>query len=626
MQKKRGQITVFIVIGLILLLSVSLFFVARYWQSRVEVAAPEDIQPVVDYIQQCLDYTARDGITLAGIQGGYITVPEEISQNPFNHLPLIEGFQIPYWYYNGQNKIPSLQTIEKEISGYIDENIESCFNFPALEGYVITPQGSPLSEVSINEEDVTVVMNFPVTIIRNARSYDWNDYKVGLDVKFKEVYDTAIDILEYENTATFLENMTIDLMSLDQDNVPITGMRFDSCRRLTWTIPEITAHLKDVLEANVPRLRVDKTDYRAFNPEDDYQKLHFLVPAVTARNNDISVGFRYDPSWLMFLKVRPVEGQTLKANSGKGFYKYLSFLCINLYHFTYDIRYPVEIMVREGSSFNGQGFVLRFATPVLINHNLPDRTDLSETSVTIPTQPADFCEVKGDKEYIIRAFDEFLNDYAFLNISYECVAYRCDLGRTGFDNQGFGPEIKTRLPEGCSSFDLVIEQQYDEVERRGYFESVQRFDYDQLGDILELKPKPYKPVEIFVKKHNINDIDTALDLENGDEVYIQIENATHEYFVSKLWRRDGDNEKLELPLVEEGLYKVDILLTNDDQYLGGYTDTWRLGYDMNIAGVQEVVFHVLEDKTASQSDEKLVELFDRIEQGIFNAKLKPELR
>src|SRR5574341_2475565 len=83
---KRGQITIFIIIGIVLLLSVG---VALYfYQARVTepikrlVAVPEEVQQIYDYVATCANQIGKDGLLIMGTQGGYINIPPIIDRNP----------------------------------------------------------------------------------------------------------------------------------------------------------------------------------------------------------------------------------------------------------------------------------------------------------------------------------------------------------------------------------------------------------------------------------------------------------------------------------------------------------------------------------------------------------------
>ena len=77
MNSKRGQITVFIIIGLIILFSTAIFFYFKQAKVEEEVGAgakvPYEIQPVETYVTDCIETIAQEAVLKVGRTGGYLT-------------------------------------------------------------------------------------------------------------------------------------------------------------------------------------------------------------------------------------------------------------------------------------------------------------------------------------------------------------------------------------------------------------------------------------------------------------------------------------------------------------------------------------------------------------------------
>ena len=71
----------------------------------------------------------------------------------------------------------------------------------------------------------------------------------------------------------------------------------------------------------------------------------------------------------MYLTARPSDGVKLQSNLGHGNRDYLSFICVNAYHFTYDVTYPLLVSITDPDAFKGDGYTFRFSFPVIIDHN-----------------------------------------------------------------------------------------------------------------------------------------------------------------------------------------------------------------------------------------------------------------
>ena len=80
---KRGQVTVFVIIGLVLVVAIGLVFMYKdkiiTTQEKLGegVALSESEQEVQVIVENCLEETAKEAIILLGYQGLYIELPEQ---------------------------------------------------------------------------------------------------------------------------------------------------------------------------------------------------------------------------------------------------------------------------------------------------------------------------------------------------------------------------------------------------------------------------------------------------------------------------------------------------------------------------------------------------------------------
>jgi len=69
MVSKRGQITLFIVIGVLILIIVGIFLYVRAPVDEEEV--PRDVAPVKVFVEECLEDIGKEAVIENSIQGGY---------------------------------------------------------------------------------------------------------------------------------------------------------------------------------------------------------------------------------------------------------------------------------------------------------------------------------------------------------------------------------------------------------------------------------------------------------------------------------------------------------------------------------------------------------------------------
>ena len=72
---KRGQVTIFIIIAIVIIAAVAIFFIFRNTIAPT-TQIPQEFQPVYNTFLSCLQNNAQTGISILESQGGYIYLPQ----------------------------------------------------------------------------------------------------------------------------------------------------------------------------------------------------------------------------------------------------------------------------------------------------------------------------------------------------------------------------------------------------------------------------------------------------------------------------------------------------------------------------------------------------------------------
>jgi len=169
--QKRGQITTFIIIGIVILAIVAFFLYLRgqttpLVQEQQAITVPSDVAPVQTFVQECLDKTAKDGIIYVGNRGGYYNVPSPKGR--------MDNVEVPYFYFNKTVvNVPTIETLQDSISQYVNANIDTCLGgFAPLKnsGYDIVNASSPETRTLILEDSVNFRMNYSLDIEKNGKA------------------------------------------------------------------------------------------------------------------------------------------------------------------------------------------------------------------------------------------------------------------------------------------------------------------------------------------------------------------------------------------------------------------------------------------------------------------------
>jgi hypothetical protein len=415
---KKGQVTLFIILGIIIVVVVlSIFFF------RGKVSSPKispNIEPIQANFLNCIERGTLAGISILESKGGYIENPLFVPGStymPFSSELDFLGVQIPYWYYiSGNNleyeQIPSLQDMEKQLENYLEQKLINC-NFEEYknQGYSIENENLEV-DVSIDDESVFVEVNSDLNVGFENEIYLMEDFSVEVDSFLGTLYEDAKKIYELEMENYFLENYSLDVLYL---YAPVTGVEL-GCSPLFWNVDEFYGNLSEAIVGNIGALKNK-------GREDDYFALNLPI--------DSEINLITSSSWPTTFEVTNSDNNILVAKpignqEGLGI---LGF-CYVPYHFVYNWRFPVLIQV---SRFDE---VFQFPLPIIIDRNMPKE---GKKGNSYAEEVSNICEYKNN-EMVISVYDSELNPID-ANVSYQCFGVNCYIGKT---NEG---KLKEFFPQ-----------------------------------------------------------------------------------------------------------------------------------------------------------------------------------
>jgi len=248
--RKKAQITIFILIAVVILIGVSLIIFTNVsdqqgTELKKTTVLSMDAISIKIFVEECVDIVGEKGLIFIGNHGGYYNLPTPSINDQY--------FSLPYYYFERLDLTPSIETIQNEISFYMNENLLSCLNnFTEFEtlGFKIE-YGDVNTNTIIGEKSVNIDVNFPTKIQKGEDSISLDDYNRKID-KFPikkiiemskaiidqqmenpsgiclsclydlgESYDLYTNILEYEE-----DKIIIELASYDTDIVNIYNFTF----------------------------------------------------------------------------------------------------------------------------------------------------------------------------------------------------------------------------------------------------------------------------------------------------------------------------------------------------------------------------------------------------------------
>ena len=584
---RKSQVTIFIIIGLVILISLIIFLLVKSKIEKEEIAPgksmiveelPTEFLPVRPFVDSCLEQTAIQGLTILGERGGYAYTDHlDPKPNPTdgNAVRFSQGSDlvVPYWFYLksdntclgtcnfASEKLPlkgSRNSIEAELSTYIEDNIERCFNgFEGIKemGFDVEAKAKPKIETYINDDNVVVALEYPMTISKNNR-IEVQNFHVNLDLNLKRIYDMSDYLSNLEQDYRYLERAALNLIvaftGIDKNKLPpMSDSEVKLSSTVSWKKSEVKENVKDILSSYIQLLRVANTmNWQEIEGNNIYQSKLYNRGLSIPNNisiNDLEVNFYYLDFWDIYFDLN-CDGEICQPESG--FFDWLP-IGLQRYNFAYDVSFPIMVEITDPQAFHDEGYTFSFMLEGNFRNNQPlqaHHTELVSSGVEASMLCDENKRTSGDItiQVLNANNNEKLDD---VEVIYECID-SCYIGTTT------NGQLVSQLPI-CLGGLLTFKKE-------GFLDNYVEFDteLEQKGRVLvHLEPKKEMNVELMKQTllqsngawipgpvEPLDEKETAIITFKGSDY--QIVEVTH---------NSSDTVQL-----SEGLYEIDISLIRDE--------------------------------------------------------------
>ena len=508
---KQGQVTIFIIIGIVVLFIFSgVLYITKVVTKEeltasgepILAAVPQEFQPLQAYTENCVAQVGRRGLLVLGQQGGYI-YPELAgtysAADPTNADGLdLEPIKVPYWHYNVlanenpqvsySSKKPALYakddpelSIESQLSRFTEENLAECLaNYAAFEaeGFVVNApalqEGSEdLKEVKVTvaDQSVNFWLKMDVEASKGDAETEMNQFYVPVPIRLKQMYDTAAEIAAVEKNHSFLELQALDLITayagVDYNRLPpMEQMTFNQPVPVIWAEEDVKLKTQNLLSSSVPLLRyLGSTNFYRFeysqeegatlDLRDLYQKHYdnMILPLETGQGLDVNFDyFGWDTYFDMNDRGGNIEPSIFYGPMVSPIPKIP--LDIHRYYSTYDLSYPVLITLRDPNALEGRGYTFAFALESNLRNNQIPTEGYTQPAPVAALQESMVCDPNKRNTELVKTVvvdSSNLEPLEAVQIGFSIPEQDdCAMGST--DNQG---EFESKYPAvygGVASF------------------------------------------------------------------------------------------------------------------------------------------------------------------------------
>ncbi|MDO8556067.1 MAG: hypothetical protein Q7R96_02745 [Nanoarchaeota archaeon] len=441
MRQKRGQVTIYVILGIVILIIISMAIYITQKPTNEGVikstSLPAQFSQVEATIQGCLEQTAKEGINIVSTQGGYLTVEDPYPLSLVNRFSttlatLPGGSPTAYWYYEQANNIPVTKApttidLQQAIETYIDTHLATCLDYSTFEaqGYRFIT-ANPVSTVSIGNNNVQVTLHYPITIIYKDVTTTLKKTTITIPTALGILYKTARNFFDVTSQQLYFENKTLDFITI-YEQLPSSGVDFN-CAPKTWTRTQVFKDFKKVLAKNLPYLKPVSNTHSFTDP--------FLINNAIATPKNIQIDIQYNENWPFQLEY---VGNNDEILTGKPFTSnnkltgvLTSIFCLNQYHFVYNIKYPLLVTVRQGDEY------FQYAYQVVIDHNQPRTATIlpKDYDITL-NENSPLCQAGNQAMTIYTLTTNTAGNYQPIpgtTVTLQCADALCTLGTS--NNKG----------------------------------------------------------------------------------------------------------------------------------------------------------------------------------------------
>ena len=168
MKNKKAQTTVFMLLGIVILIALILLYFIRSEQIKSYLGIEEKIdptlQPLKTEVESCMEDIADEGLKLLGLQGGRI-------YSRSGYLQVGNG-KLFYLGQHSQSMVPTNDMVEKDLSNFMVTNLKECAKNFTSSQYPIREDAGPKAKAEIKDKQVIFQVIWPLTLVRKG------DYKL----------------------------------------------------------------------------------------------------------------------------------------------------------------------------------------------------------------------------------------------------------------------------------------------------------------------------------------------------------------------------------------------------------------------------------------------------------------
>ena len=486
---KKGQITIFVIIGLVMLVLIGAGIYYYNQQAIEEIPeeiitrdrSPELLQ-VRSQIEYCLELLGEEALRQVGLNAGHLELPANMITDHFeahaNNALDFFGDTIPYAYHissrpdcivcRDEINLPLLEdtpfSVQSNVQRYIEQNIEQCARLDQFRNVILVePLAEPKVQINFDDLDTKITLEWPLNFLDYSTTENTTErhYDAVLDIKFRKIYDVVEEILElimFDNVLELYTRRIITYLAFGGEIPPMEfeyeftfmpqiWQRSQVLEKLFFEISE-NMHVHQVLGS-----RDFDVLYEAPPALQNFYDAHLYEISGNSHLENIRIRFNYLTWWPSYLNILG-GGEVIMPESDP--ISALGFINIPrlVYDFDYDIAAPVLIEFEDNTAFGGdKPFLFRLPVELNLKQSMPYEPvyeeEISSTGLSLSNPDQLINDIK------VRVVDGYTNQLLEgIPISFTCLDRTFSIGVTQRKEDDI--LLETKIPE-CIGAELEVQ-------------------------------------------------------------------------------------------------------------------------------------------------------------------------
>ncbi len=467
-RNKRAQISLFILIGIVVVIGVAVFIYINSEANKKEIAPgvkvaveklPTEFQPVATYVESCIKGVGTNALRRIGETGGFVDVanPNPLDPTESSSVELLQGsgLNVAYWYHLKDSNecstcmfafdMPNLYkaqgepSVESELGEYVDRNLNECLNDFVVfseQGTNIVPLGGIKTDVSVIDDYVIFIVDYPIQLKREELEETATKFYAAVPSKLKKMYELANYITGLQAANNFLEkdilNLIVGFSGVNEDKLPpMADSRFGFGNIVRWRKSKVKEDIVSMLTSYIPLLQVYGTrTYEEIDVGNDLGNALYnegmIIPS-DGSFGDLEVRFDY-LGWNPYFNLN-CRGEMCEPESTS--FAILQIFGIQNYNFVYDLSFPVLVSIYDPDAFTERGQLFQF----MLEGNIRSNEPLNTSTViikAIDVEESMFCDIEKMNSGTIKINVKSPYNVPLDNVQvvYNCAGQSCFIGET----------------------------------------------------------------------------------------------------------------------------------------------------------------------------------------------------